>query len=75
MKKRVIIPEELNFASASCGFECHNHEEVLAFAKYFLSVGCPFEVDGLYIEPKGQLIPLKYYSEERDMWEYLMLEF
>ena len=53
MKKRYIIPEELHFASASCGFECHNFEEVLAFAKYFLSIGCPFKVDGLYIEPEG----------------------
>lgn len=75
MKKRYIIPEELHFASASCGFECHNFEEVLAFAKYFLSIGCPFKVDGLYIEPEGQLVPLKHSSEERDIWEYLMLEF
>lgn len=45
MKKRVIIPEELHFASASCGFECNSYDEVLAFAGYFLSIGCPFEVD------------------------------
>lgn len=40
MKKRYIIPEELHFASASCGFECHNFEEVIKFAEYFLSIGC-----------------------------------
>lgn len=75
MKKRVIIPEELHFASASCGFECNNYDEVLAFAKYFLSIGCSFEVSDLYIEPKGNLIPLKQSNEEREVWEYLMLEF
>lgn len=72
MKKRVIIPEELHFASAS---ECNNYDEVLAFAGYFLSIGCSFEVSDLYIEPKGNLIPLKQSNEERDVWEYLMLEF
>lgn len=75
MKKRVIIPEELHFASASCGFECNSYDEVLAFAGYFLSIGCSFEVSDLYIEPKGNLIPLKQWNEERDGWEYLMLEF
>lgn len=75
MKKRVIIPEELHFASASCGFECNNYDEVLAFAGYFLSIGCSFEVSDLYIEPKGNLIPLKQSNEEREIWEYLMLEF
>lgn len=75
MKKRVIIPEELRFRSASCGFECHNHKEILEFAEYFLSIGCPFKVDGLYIEPEGNLIPLKQSNEERNIWEYLMLEF
>lgn len=75
MKKRYIIPEELHFASASCGFECHNFEEVLEFAKYFHSINCPFKVDGLYIEPEGQLMPLKHSSEQRNIWEYLMLEF
>lgn len=75
MKKRAIIPEELNFAFASCGFGCHNFKEVIEFAEYFLSIGCPFKVDGLYIEPEGQLVPLKHSSEERDIWEYLMLEF
>lgn len=75
MKKRYIIPEELHFASASCGFECNSYDEVLAFAGYFLSIGCPFKVDGLYIEPEGQLVPLKQFNEEREGWEYLMLEF
>lgn len=75
MKKRYIIPEELHFASASCGFECNSYDEVLAFAGYFLSIGCSFEVSDLYIEPKGNLIPLKQWNEERDGWEYLMLEF
>lgn len=75
MKKRYIIPDELRYSSASCGFECHNFEEVLEFAKYFHSINCPFKVDGLYIEPEGQLMPLKYFSEQRDIWEYLMLEF
>lgn len=73
--KRVILPEELTFKAASCGFECNNFDEVLAFAKYFIRIGCGFEVDGLYIEPKGQLVPLKHSSEEQDMWEYLMLEY
>ena len=75
MKKRYIIPDELRYSSASCGFECHNFEEVLELAKYFHSINCPFKVDGLYIEPEGQLMPLKYFSEQRDIWEYLMLEF
>lgn len=75
MKKRYIIPDELRYSSASCGFECHNFEEVLEFAKYFHSINCPFKVNGLYIEPEGQLMPLKYFSEQRDIWEYLMLEF
>lgn len=75
MKKRYIIPDELRYSSASCGFECHNFEEVLEFAKYFHSINCPFKVDGLYIKPEGQLMPLKYFSEQRDIWEYLMLEF
>lgn len=75
MKKRYIIPDELRYSSASCGFECHNFEEVLEFAKYFHSINRPFKVDGLYIEPEGQLMPLKYFSEQRDIWEYLMLEF
>lgn len=75
MKKRYIILDELRYSSASCGFECHNFEEVLEFAKYFHSINCPFKVDGLYIEPEGQLMPLKYFSEQRDIWEYLMLEF
>lgn len=75
MKKRYIIPDELRYSSVSCGFECHNFEEVLEFAKYFHSINCPFKVDGLYIEPEGQLMPLKYFSEQRDIWEYLMLEF
>ena len=75
MKKRYIIPDELRYSSASCGFECYNFEEVLEFAKYFHSINCPFKVDGLYIEPEGQLMPLKYFSEQRDIWEYLMLEF
>lgn len=74
MKKRYIIPDELRYSSASCGFECHNFEEVLEFAKYFHSINCPFKVDGLYIEPEGQLMPLKYFSEQRDIWEYLMLQ-
>lgn len=75
MKKRYIIPDELEFRSVSCGFECHNFEEVLEFAKYFHSINCPFKVNGLYIEPEGQLIPLKHCNEEREGWEYLMLEF
>ena len=75
MKKRYIIPDELRYSSASCGFECHNFEEVLEFAKYFHSINCPFKGDSLYIEPEGQLMPLKYFSEQRDIWEYLMLEF
>ena len=75
MKKRVIIPEELEFKSASCGFECHDHKEILEFAEYFLYIGCSFKVDGLYIEPEGNLIPLKRSDEEKDIWEYLMLEF
>lgn len=73
--QRHIIPDKLRFKSASCGFECNNQEEVLEFAKYFLSIGCSFEVDGLYIEPKGQIKPLKYFTEEKDVWEYLMIEF
>ena len=73
--KRVIIPEELTFESASCGFECNSFDEVLAFATYFNRIECGFEVDGLYIEPKGRLVPLKQSNEERDIWEYLMLEY
>lgn len=73
--QRHIIPDELKFKSASCGFECNNQEEVLKFAKYFLSIGCPFKVCGLYIEPEGQIKPLKYFTEVREGWEYLMLEF
>lgn len=73
--KRYIIPEELRYSWASCGFVCNNFDEVLEFAKYFNSINCPFEVDGLYIEPKGQLIPLKHINEKRDIYEYIMLEF
>lgn len=73
--QRHIIPEELEFKSASCGFMCHNQKEVLEFAKYFSSINCPFKVNGLYIEPEGQLIPLKHFNEEREGWEYLMIEF
>lgn len=75
MKKRFIIPEELEFSSVSCGFICNNHNEVLAFAKYFLSIECKFTVDNLYIEPIGELIPLKRSEETRDIYEYIMIEF
>lgn len=75
MKKRYIIPEELNYSFASCGFECHNFREVLEFVEYFHSIGCPFKVCGLYIEPEGTLIPLKKAFEERNIYEYIMLEF
>lgn len=73
--KRVIIPEELTFKSASCGFECDNLDEVKAFIIYFNLIGCGFEVDGLYIEPHGELIPLKRTSETKSVWEYIMLEY
>lgn len=73
--KRVIIPEELNFASVSCGFGCSNFKEILEFARYFLSIGCPFKVSGLYIEPEGELIPLKRSNEEKNVYEYILLEF
>lgn len=73
--KRVIIPEELTFKGASCGFECNNFDEVLAFAKYFNQIGCGFEVDDLYIVPHGKLIPLKHSDETELIWEYLMLEY
>lgn len=75
MKKRYIIPEELDYSWVSCGFVCHNFKEVLEFAKYFHSINCPFKVNGLYIEPKGQLIPLKSCTNQDDRWEYIMLEF
>lgn len=75
MKKRYIIPEELNFSWVSCGFMCDTFEDVLEFIKYFHSINCPFKVIDLYIEPKGELIPLKRSSENKNIYEYIMLEF
>lgn len=75
MKKRYIIPEELDYSSVCCGFLCHTFEEVIEFAKYFHSINCSFKVNGLYIEPEGQLIPLKSCAQQDDIWEYIMLEF
>lgn len=75
MKKRVIIPEELNYISASAGFECATFEDIIAFAKYFHSIGCSFKVIDLCILPEAELIPLKRCSDNRDVYEFLMIEF
>lgn len=73
--KRFIIPDELNFISASAGFECATFEDIIAFIKYFHTIGCPFKVIDLYIQPEAELIPLKRCSENRDLYEFLMIEF
>lgn len=73
--KRVIIPENLNFKSVSCGFECHDTKELIEFVKFFISIKCSFKVGGLYIEPEGELIPLKRLFEKREVYEYILLEF
>lgn len=61
MKKRVIIPEELHFASASCGFECHKrwhnaNIEVITEVTTSLVIK-----EQKYIRVFGELIPI---SEE-----------
>lgn len=73
--KRFIIPDELNYVSASAGFECATFEDIIAFAKYFHTIGCPFKINNLYIQPEAKLIPLKRCYKNRDLYEFLMIEF
>lgn len=73
--KRCIFPDELNYKSVSCGFECNNFNELMAIAKYLNSIGCPYSFNGLYILPDAELIPLKHSSTKEDVYEYIMIQF
>ena len=61
--------------STNCGFRCNDFEEVIAFARYFNFINCPFKVKGLVIKPEGELIELKRIKNPTNFYEYIMLEF
>lgn len=73
--KQYVFPNDLNYKSVSCGFECNNFMELTKICHYLYSIGCKYTCSGLYVEPDAEIIPVKRTCDTRDVWEFLIIQF